>query len=400
MRRRDLLIHPAFTGALALLALNDHVLKAAAPGFITGKLSDVAGLFVTAVLLFILTNRPRLSVAFSGAAFAAIKLSVTAAIWATPVLGGLTRQDPTDLFALVVLWPAYVFVSRVESGGTAPAISGSWVVAASALATLLTLTATSCQADPGVAAFSVSGDRIFARIVNDAAEQWAVSKDGGVTWAPTSPPAVQTSPSRTACTPEALCYRVIPDQRVEVSQQGGDWASSFAFTAEERRRMDLRDPDCIREPALFDAVTAVELDGDSHVIVAMSTQGVLHRDPNGTWERVPVLDLEPVSLFGPSWLSRSPLMALLLILVSPIFILVGRLRARRNGGIPAFLVALFGGLALLTISGILVFFQVDYVILGPVIVILSLLVFIASLVIARGKPERAEPLPPPWSGVS
>jgi hypothetical protein len=47
------LAHPAWWLALALLALNDHVLKGAGllPAWLTGKLSDVAGLVVAPVLL-------------------------------------------------------------------------------------------------------------------------------------------------------------------------------------------------------------------------------------------------------------------------------------------------------------------------------------------------------------
>jgi hypothetical protein len=45
-----MLLDPLFGFALVLLALNDHVLKAAAPGVITGKLSDVAGLALAPVL--------------------------------------------------------------------------------------------------------------------------------------------------------------------------------------------------------------------------------------------------------------------------------------------------------------------------------------------------------------
>jgi hypothetical protein len=36
--------HPLTVGATAVLLLNDHVLKPAWPGLVTGKLSDVAGL--------------------------------------------------------------------------------------------------------------------------------------------------------------------------------------------------------------------------------------------------------------------------------------------------------------------------------------------------------------------
>ncbi len=38
------LLHPGVIVAVLVLLINDHYLKAAAPGFITGKLSDAAGL--------------------------------------------------------------------------------------------------------------------------------------------------------------------------------------------------------------------------------------------------------------------------------------------------------------------------------------------------------------------
>lgn len=47
----DALLHPLAVGALGLLVLNDHLLKAAWPGFVTGKLSDLAGLAFFPILL-------------------------------------------------------------------------------------------------------------------------------------------------------------------------------------------------------------------------------------------------------------------------------------------------------------------------------------------------------------
>jgi hypothetical protein len=45
-----MLLDPLFWLALVVLALNDHVLKAAIPGVTTGKLSDIAGLALAPVL--------------------------------------------------------------------------------------------------------------------------------------------------------------------------------------------------------------------------------------------------------------------------------------------------------------------------------------------------------------
>ena len=47
----DPLLHPLALGALVLLVLNDHVLKAAFPGLFTGKLSDIAGLVLAPLVL-------------------------------------------------------------------------------------------------------------------------------------------------------------------------------------------------------------------------------------------------------------------------------------------------------------------------------------------------------------
>ncbi len=50
-RPADGLLHPVALIALAVLVLNDQVLKAAWPGFVTGKLSDIAGLIVAPLAL-------------------------------------------------------------------------------------------------------------------------------------------------------------------------------------------------------------------------------------------------------------------------------------------------------------------------------------------------------------
>lgn len=128
-------------GALALLALNDHVLKTASPGWVTGKVSDFAGLAVAPALLVAvaeIATRRRLSDGWllgalfvTGAVFSATKVWVPAgdayevvfglARWpldsAVAALGGyrptapapvvLTR-DPTDLLALPALAVAWV----------------------------------------------------------------------------------------------------------------------------------------------------------------------------------------------------------------------------------------------------------------------------------------------------
>jgi hypothetical protein len=114
-QRGRALRHPAFWIALAILVVNDHVLKGAGvlPGWLTGKLSDVAGMIVAPVLLVSLldlrSDRAR-AAAFGAVAFgfAALELSPRAAAGYDAMLGALgiasrSWADPTDLLALAAL---------------------------------------------------------------------------------------------------------------------------------------------------------------------------------------------------------------------------------------------------------------------------------------------------------
>ncbi len=116
---RRALIHPLWLGALALLAVNDHLLKGSGhlPGWLTGKLSDFAGLVVAPALLAVLlrlSSRRGLFAAHlaTGLVFAAIKI-FPAAARAFEALAALTpfpwtiTVDPTDLLALPALAVAW-----------------------------------------------------------------------------------------------------------------------------------------------------------------------------------------------------------------------------------------------------------------------------------------------------
>lgn len=108
------LLAPSWLAALALLAINDHVWKDAWPGLITGKLSDLAGLYAApALLASVLVVRGRTGLRAChvaiGVVFAAIKLSPWAAAAWAGLLAGLgwpwaITVDPSDLLALPALW--------------------------------------------------------------------------------------------------------------------------------------------------------------------------------------------------------------------------------------------------------------------------------------------------------
>lgn len=108
-RRLDLLARPATLAALALLVVNDHVLKAAFGGVVTGKLSDFAGLYLFAVFCIALSRAPApgRTCALMAAAWVAWKTPLSGPILAAWNGMGIFRlhriADPTDLLALAVL---------------------------------------------------------------------------------------------------------------------------------------------------------------------------------------------------------------------------------------------------------------------------------------------------------
>ncbi|GIG41115.1 hypothetical protein [Cellulomonas phragmiteti] len=114
----EIVLHPVPLVALAVLLLNDHVLKAAAPGWVTGKLSDVAGLAFFPFLLLaardVVTRRPPSVVpasvvaAVTALVFAAVKLSEAVRDVYTAVVGAL--RFPVDALVGGAVAPVRVVV--------------------------------------------------------------------------------------------------------------------------------------------------------------------------------------------------------------------------------------------------------------------------------------------------
>ncbi|MFN8630508.1 MAG: hypothetical protein U0838_09385 [Chloroflexota bacterium] len=160
----DGLLHPVALGSLAMLIVNDHALKSAYPGVVTGKLSDVAGLVFFPLLLvagleLIQAIRRRwrgpsgaaseIAVVATGLAFAAVKLlpvgahafgwSLGLAQWlasvpvdlvtgrgVSPLAAAASVADPTDLLALpallVPLWLGRRRAAQVDRNAQVPGV--------------------------------------------------------------------------------------------------------------------------------------------------------------------------------------------------------------------------------------------------------------------------------------
>jgi hypothetical protein len=100
-----------YLGSLLLLVVNDHIFKVVCPGWITGKLSDFAGVF--ALAMFLGSAMPRLfACGAAGAFFVWWKSPLS-----QPVINALPWQagrvvDWTDLIALAILVGAFRLLPR------------------------------------------------------------------------------------------------------------------------------------------------------------------------------------------------------------------------------------------------------------------------------------------------
>jgi len=105
---------PGFIAAVVLLLVNDHVLKVACPGVVTGKLSDVAGLFVVgALVVTIIPSRSTLALGGVAAMFAFWKSPLSQPLidgWNSVGAFRVARViDWTDLLALSALPAALLY---------------------------------------------------------------------------------------------------------------------------------------------------------------------------------------------------------------------------------------------------------------------------------------------------
>lgn len=190
------LIDWRFLVALLGLAINDHWAKAAFPGMLTGKLSDLAGMVVLPVILSVLWTLTRgqsaiqqatrrLSLLISGVFLTAIKIVPVAASLVEGVLQTITgfRQeiivDPTDLVGLAALAIAHRVIRQPQP---IPLRRLGQFTAKLALGVaILAMTATSSETDYGLTRLEVQDDQIIAS-TRDGYGGPISSSDGGRTW--------------------------------------------------------------------------------------------------------------------------------------------------------------------------------------------------------------------------
>lgn len=318
------LTHPVTAGAVVLLLVNDHLLKAAYPGPVTGKLSDVAGLvfapaLVAAVLCLLVPRVPArvaaaVGLAGVGLAFTWVKATTAGAGLASAAWSVLRPStvlaDVTDLAALPALAVAWWTWRRVRSAE----LPERWTRTVRALlvlpAAILAVAATSAPFYPAAGRVEVVDGRAVVGLYNGyhardgdpAAERWPsswYSTADGRTWVkeppssatlPPEPPPLRTE----ACVPgtPAHCYRVVPGRlAVEETVDGGrGWRVSWEVSEGRRTFLARQFDDIISTGVdLSSAEVAVLPAAGGHlVLVTNRRDGLAVRFADGTWQRVGV----------------------------------------------------------------------------------------------------------------
>ena len=296
--------HPVTVIALVTLIVNDHLLKAAHPGWVTGKLSDAAGLVLAPALLAVLTRlRAPAAIAVVAVGFTTVKAvpyaaGLASAAWTAVAGPSLVRADLTDLLTLPALglcWWAW----RSASRHPAPP---QWVRAAR-IGLLLPLAlvgvaATSAGSRPLASRVAVEANTIYLGAHDQWGWSWSLSLDQGVTWTPagedetagfTTRFLLPVTRSCSVADPR-ICYRVMPGELgVEASNDGGaTWTISWQANAAERKELARRHSEpAARNPELSSVALGVrDVPGGHLVVVANGLDGFRQRDPDGTWRRI------------------------------------------------------------------------------------------------------------------
>ncbi len=122
-----------FIIGLVLLLFNDFYLKYAYPGFLSGKLSDFAGLFIFPFFIAVFIPKPKAVYILTGLFFVFWKLSFSQPfinyIAQLTDLGLYRTVDPTDLIALAILPISYKYLQTRNITGNQNRLAFSTFIA-------------------------------------------------------------------------------------------------------------------------------------------------------------------------------------------------------------------------------------------------------------------------------
>jgi hypothetical protein len=287
--------HPATWISIVLLLINDHMLKNMYPSWLTGKLSDFAGIFflpfIVAAGLSVfpaklnLTTRQTGQIAFGVVAtwFVLLKtfwpVNYMTAHIASNALGFPVKfsLDATDLISLCMLIPAWVLWEQVNL--KTPTRAAYAMLLLGSLAAIAT-------SPPYFGVTKVTNLEYYRdgivyaadKEVTDNENYYPVAKslDGGLTWE--EAPQISNIEERGLpikhCShlhPE-ICYQLTKTGRLQELSSDGMWINV--------ERLETKVYDLI----LF------EWEEKEYVIIAIGEYGIWRRElPNGDWDEISVL---------------------------------------------------------------------------------------------------------------
>jgi hypothetical protein len=298
--------HPSTLLSITILLLNDHVLKVLYPSWITGKLSDFAGLFFFPILLsailgiilskFSITKKTLgiISFGFVIIWFSSVKIIPLINTFTTDLasilLGYRTRfiLDPTDLVALLSTIPAYfIWKQPILHKPTYTAYLAFFIASAAVIAT----------SPPYPTVYEVTNleyDQegiVYAAGIEDWKETYypvGISRDGGLTW--------EDSDTIFNIEQKSLPIKHCSQIHHEICYQITRWGRLKEVTPDH----ELVTVESVKTRA-FDMVI-FNWDDQEVVIVAVGEYGIFRRElPDGKWINIPVLAAKtPISSSYPS----------------------------------------------------------------------------------------------------
>lgn len=286
--------HPLTLLSITILLFNDHVLKVVYPSWITGKLSDFAGLFffpfIVSVILSISLSKFSISKIIIGKISFGLVILWFFLLKAVPLANTLTTDlasfllgyrtifivDPTDLIALLATIPAYIIWKQSTQNKPIYTAYISFIFAS------LAVIATS---PPYPTVYKVTNLEyyqegiVYAADIDDWKDMYypvAISIDGGLTWEESE--TIYNIEQKSL--PIKHCGHNYPEICYQITRLGR--------LKEYLSNNELENIDSVKTK-VFDMIM-FDWDGKEYVIVAVGEYGIYRRElPHGKWINIPVL---------------------------------------------------------------------------------------------------------------